>query len=101
MEILSGHLEIVVIFLGALLGSTKARLELDKDKKCIHQFFDIVLGLFIGTMCAYHFGTQYSVWMTGLIAVIGGATGALVVEVVLRMVPSFVKTALKLWVSKL
>jgi len=100
MEI-TQHVDVLVIFVGSFLGSVKASVEFDSDKKCLPRLLDIILGVFCGTALTFHFGNELSVWLSGLMALVAGASGAVVIEVALQMLPSMVKTAIKAWAKKL
>lgn len=95
MENLHTNLDLVVMFLGALIGSAKASVEFDKDKSCIPRAVDIILGIFCGVMLAHHFKNDGSVALSGLLALVGGVSGAVVVEVFMQMLPNIAKKAIK------
>lgn len=94
MELLD-HLDKVIITIGSFLGAVKASAEFKKDTHIINKLLDVCLGVFVGVVCSYHFGSQYSHWFMGLIALIGGASGALVIEVFLQLLPNTVRKFLK------
>ena len=100
MENLHANLDLVVMFLGALIGSAKASIEFDKDKTCVPRAVDIILGVFCGMMLARHFHNEGSVALSGLLALVGGVSGAVVVEVFMQMLPSIAKKAIKNVVEK-
>lgn len=89
----------LIIFAGAVIGSVKASIELDREKKCAARLLDIVLGVFCGATVAFHFHTQNSGAVSGLLALVGGVSGATIVEVVLQMLPGVVKKFIKAWVD--
>lgn len=91
MEIVAQNLDTVLIFIGAVLGATKASLEFDKDKHCAYRGLDVLLGVFVGILVAYHYGSQYSVWLMGLVALVGGVSGAMVIEVFMQMLPAIAR----------
>lgn len=94
------NIDLVVTFLGALIGSAKASVEFDKDKSCVPRAVDIVLGVFCGVMLARHFHNAESTALSGLLALVGGVSGAVVVEVFMQMLPSIAKKAIKNVVDK-
>lgn len=94
------NIDLVVTFLGALIGSAKASIEFDKDKNCVPRAVDIILGVFCGMMLASHFHNDGSVALSGLLAIVGGVSGAVVVEVFMQMLPSIAKKAIKNVVDK-
>ena len=100
METIFAHIDLVVIFLGALIGSFKASVEFDKDKRCVARAIDVFLGVFCGVMLARHFHNAESVALGGLLALVGGVSGAVVVEVFMQMLPGIAKKVIKNVVEK-
>lgn len=100
MNEISQHLDIFVVVVGAALGSFKASQEFDKDKPFCNCSIDVAIGIFVGLSMAFHFGAQFSLWLSGLLAVVGGASGAMVLEVLMQMLPSITRKIVKDWVSK-
>ena len=100
MENLHTNLDLVVMFVGALIGSAKASIEFDKGKTCVPRAVDIILGVFCGVMLARHFHNEGSVALSGLLALVGGVSGAVIVEVFMQMLPSIAKKAIKNIVDK-
>lgn len=96
---LSEHVSLIVVFIGAFLGSVKASVEFDKDKKFFARMVDVFLGVFCGMAIAYHFQNQGSVALSGLLALVGGAGGAMVLEVIMQMIPGITKRFVKNWVD--
>lgn len=93
------NIDDVVITLGATLGSFKASVEFDRDKTLWPRLIDILLGVFVGIAVAAHFGASFNTWLSGLLAVVGGASGAVVLEVLMQMLPSVTRKFIKDWVS--
>lgn len=100
MNEIAQHLDILVVVIGAALGSFKASQEFDKDKPVCNRSIDVAIGIFVGLSMAFHFGAQFSLWLSGLLAVVGGASGAMVLEVLMQMLPSITRKIVKDWVSK-
>ena len=100
MERMVENLDLIVMVIGAFIGSMKASIEFDKDKTCVPRAVDIILGVFCGVMLARHFHNEGSVALSGLLALVGGVSGAVVVEVFMQMLPSIAKKAIKNVVDK-
>ena len=100
METIYEHVDLTIIILGALIGSIKASVEFDKDKRCVARAIDMFLGVFCGVMLARHFHNAGSTALGGLLALVGGVSGAVVVEVFMQMLPSIAKKAIKNVVEK-
>lgn len=100
MEIIYEHVDLIIIVSGALIGSIKASVEFDKDKHCVASAIDIFLGVFCGVMLARHFHNAGSVALGGLLALVGGVSGAVVIEVFVQMLPSIAQKAIKNVVEK-
>lgn len=91
MNDLLQFVDVYVVVIGSLLGSFKASVELDKGKPFCPRCLDIAIGLFVGVAVAFHFGAMFSLWLNGLLAVVGGACGAMIVEVFLQVLPTLAK----------
>lgn len=89
-----------VIFICALIGSFKASVEFDKEKTCFARGVDVMIGLITGMAVVYHFASQLSLALSAMIAVVGGASGAMVLEVLMTMLPSLTKISVKAWLKK-
>lgn len=88
-------LECVVIATGAVVGSFKASTELDKNKSTCSRALDVVVGAFCGIMVAYHFHNEHSIALSGLLGLVGGVSGASIIEVVLQMAPGMARKFIK------
>ena len=99
MNELSQYVDVLVIAIGSLLGSVKASVEFDKDKPICSRMIDVALGVYIGVSVAFHFGASFSLWLNGLLSVVGGASGAMVLEVIMQMIPSVTRKFIKNWVN--
>lgn len=100
MNEIAQHLDIFVVVIGAALGSFKASQEFDKDKPFCNRSIDVAIGIFVGLSMAFHFGAEFSLWLSGLLAVVGGASGAMILEVLMQMLPGITRKIVKDWVSK-
>lgn len=100
MESIHANLDLIVMFLGALLGSVKASSEFDKGKHCITRAIDIILGVFCGVLLAKHFSNAGSTALSGLLALVGGVSGAMVVEVFMQMLPNIARKSIKSFIDK-
>lgn len=100
MESMVENFDLIVMVIGAFIGSMKASIEFDKDKTCFYRGLDVALGVFCGGLLAHHFHNEYSTALSGLLALIGGVSGAVVVEVFMQMLPSIAKKAIKNVVDK-
>ena len=99
MSELLKNIDVIFVIVGAGLGSFKASVEFDKAKPICNRSVDLALGLFIGIAVAFHFGATFSLWLNGLLAIVGGASGAMVIEVVMQMIPSVTKKVVKNWID--
>lgn len=99
MENLNVDLNLVVTLAGAVLGSIKASIELDKSKSCAYRFVDVLVGVYFGVTIAFHFHNANSIALTGLLSLIGGVSGGVVVDVLLQMLPSITRKFIKNWVD--
>ena len=66
----------------------------------IMSVISLILGVFCGVMLARHFHNAGSTALGGLLALVGGVSGAVVVEVFMQMLPSIAKKAIKNVVEK-
>lgn len=89
-----------VIFVCALIGSFKASVEFDKGKTCFTRSVDVMIGIICGMAVVYHFANNLSLALSALVAVVGGASGAMVLEVLMTMLPSLTKISIKGWLKK-
>ena len=99
MNELLKNIDVIFVVVGAWIGSFKASVEFDKTKPLCTRSVDLALGLFIGIAVAFHFGARFSLWLNGLLAVVGGASGAMVIEVIMQMIPSVTKKVVKNWID--
>lgn len=99
MDELLRYVEIYVVVIGSLLGSVKASVEFNKGKAFCARCLDVAVGVFIGVAIARHFGATFSLWLNGLLAVVGGASGAMVLEVIMQMIPSVTRKVVKNWID--
>lgn len=95
---LANH-EIYLISICSLLGSTKAIIELDRQKSFCYRSVDIILGLIAGILIAFHYSDNLSIWFRLGLAIIGGATGALLIETLLQMLPQILSKVIDKYLS--
>lgn len=92
---ISENSQLIIIGVGCFLGAFKASIEIDKDKNCLHRVINTLLGVFTGAALAMHFGVAHGAWLNGLVALIGGASGAMVIDTLLQMLPSITRKFVK------
>lgn len=95
MDYITGNLDVLIVVAGSFLGSIKANFEFEKTQHCLARALDIALGVFVGVSMAYHYGSTFSIWLEGLIALVGGVSGTMLVEVFMQVLPSLAKGAIK------
>lgn len=95
MGYITENLDIFIVIAGSILGSVKANFEFEKEQHCLARALDIALGIFVGVVLAYHYGSGFSIWLEGLIALVGGVSGTMIVEVFMQALPSIAKEAIK------
>lgn len=93
-------IEVWIIVLCATTGSIKASIEFDGDKQCIPRLVDVILGIICGVALVHHYTNQLSLGLRALVAVSGGACGALVLETILSLVPNVLKKVIHTWINK-
>lgn len=90
-----------LILLGALLGAIKASIELDKNKTWFPRAVDVLLGVFVGVNSANHFGNEMNIALCSLIALIASASGAVILEVFMQLLPNIARELLRKWIKRL
>lgn len=78
----------VVVVLGAIFGSVKTCMALHQDANLCDSILDIFIGVFCGILVGLHFSNELNVPVSGLIALVAGAAGAIILEVIVEMLPS-------------
>lgn len=99
MDYIVAHFDLVLVVLGSLLGSVKASWEFEKEQHCFARFLDISLGVFIGVTVAYNYGSEWSIWLEGLVALIGGVSGTMIVEVFMQLLPGILREAIQKFIK--
>lgn len=84
-----------IILVGALIGALKLSIETRCNKNCLSSFIDTLLGWFTGSLLGFHFGAENNIYISGLIALSGGAVGALAISSIIEIFPSIFKKVLK------
>ena len=100
MGITQVTVEFGLITLGALLGAFKGVMAYDQGKPFCSKWVDTVLGTYIGIVLAKHYASEWSMWYSAVLAVVAGASGAMVVDVVLRLIPAVAKDLIKAWAQR-
>lgn len=100
MEITQVTVELGLITLGALLGAFKGVAYYDADKQICARLLDVIVGTYVGVTLSYHYASQMSIWYTCVLAVLAGASGAMIVEVLLKLLPAIVKDLVKVWLTR-
>lgn len=100
MEITQNALEIGVLVVGALLGAFKGVSYYDMGKPLSVRLLDTCMGAYVGTTISYHYASELSIWYSGALALLAGASGAMVVEVLLKLLPAIVKDIVKVWLAR-
>ena len=81
MEITQQSIEFGLLILGALLGAFKGTT-----------YYDAII--------SYHYASQLSIWYACILSVVAGASGAMIVEVLLKLLPGIIKDLLKSWLER-
>lgn len=84
----------------AVLGAVKASIEFDANKPFIIKLLDMGIGVACGLAVVHHFANSLSIGLSCLAALIGGASGAMCLEVFMQMLPNIARTAIKNIVNK-
>lgn len=97
---LSMNYDLIAIVIGAFLGSVKANTEFSRGKSLSGRLLDLALGVFCGVALALHFANNQSATLSGGLALLGGVSGGVVVDVFTQMIPSIARKAIKNLVDK-
>lgn len=89
-----------LITLCSTIGSIKASIEFDNDKPYLQRFIDVLIGIISGIALVHHYANQLSLGLSALIAIVGGAGGALVLETFLSLLPAVSKQFIQKWIKK-
>lgn len=100
MGLTAENIDVIVCAAGAVMGSIKASLEFDRNKHWVPRLLDIALGVFCGVTLAWHFFNPAAPMLGGMLALVGGVSGAVVIEVFMQMLPNIAKKAIKNIVDK-
>lgn len=101
MEITQDAVEFSVLVLGALLGAFKGVMAYGKNKSLCGKCIDAAVGAYVGIILAKHYASEWNLWYAGVLSLIAGASGAMIVDVFLRLIPSLVKDLAKSWAQRL
>lgn len=92
--------EVFAIVSGATIGAFKLLSETKRDKSVITIIVNFFIGLFVGISLGLHFSGNTGVLLAGLIALVGGAVGALAIDAVIEMFPNLFKKILSKYIGK-
>lgn len=100
MEITQNVIEFSVLVVGAALGAFKGVMAYGKDKSFYGKVIDVAVGAYVGIMLAKHYASEWNIWYASVLSLIAGASGAMIVDVILRLVPSLAKDIIKTWAQR-
>lgn len=100
MEITQNVLEFGLLVLGALLGAFKGVTYYDAGKSVMIRLLDTCVGAYVGVTLSYHYASELSIWYAGALSVLAGASGAMIVEVLLKLLPAIIKDLIKVWLAR-
>lgn len=100
MEITQQSIEFGLLILGALLGAFKGTTYYDAGKSIAVRLLDACVGTYVGVIISYHYASQLSIWYACILSVVAGASGAMIVEVLLKLLPGIIKDLLKSWLER-
>lgn len=94
-------LNIIVIVVGALLGSIKANFN-DKEQKtnCV-RLINIVIGVFCGISVALHYEVNLATWLVGLVALTASMLSVSVLDTLYLATPTVTKLIIKVYTTGL
>lgn len=81
----------LIIIIGSFLGSIKTSSIINNEGSYKDKLLDICLGMFCGVMAGHNFSNELNGYLTGLIALLGGISGAIIIEVVIELLPKATK----------
>lgn len=100
MEITQQSIEFGLLILGALLGAFKGTAYYDAGKNIAVRLLDACVGSYVGVIISYQYASQLSIWYACILSVVAGASGAMIVEVLLKLLPGIIKDLLKVWLER-
>lgn len=100
MEITQKVIEFSVLIIGAVLGAFKGVMVYSKGKPFCGKAIDTAVGAYVGIMLAKHYASEWNIWYASVLSLIAGASGAMIVDVILRLVPSLAKELIKAWAQR-
>ena len=100
MEITRDVVELSVLIIGALLGASKGVMTYEQDKPFCSKCIDAGVGAYVGIVLAKYYASEWNIWYAAVLAVVAGASGAMVVDVALRLIPSMAKDLMKAWAQR-
>lgn len=103
MELLS-NLDVVItdviIIVGSFLGSIKTVSTVKTEEHICSRWLDTLLGAFCGIMLGYYFKTDMNIYISGLIALLGGISGSLIIAVIIELIPRATKEVINSYIKK-
>lgn len=90
-----------VLLLCSFVGSMKAGMAVGVGKSYTVRVVDVLTGVICGMAVVHHFTNDFSIGLRAMVAVTGGASGAMIVEVFLQVLPALLKDIITKWIKKL
>lgn len=91
--------ELFSIVSGAIIGAFKLLSETKRDKSVTTVIVNFFIGLFVGITLGLHYSNTDAL-LAGLIALVGGAVGALAIDSIIQMFPNLFKKLLNKYLGK-
>lgn len=99
MNVQEINLSDTLIIIGSIIGSIKTVITINNGNFC-SKWLDIFLGIFVGIVTGYHFSTEYNLYLTGLISLVAGASGAILLKTIIEILPTTFKSYIEKKVNK-
>lgn len=81
----------------SIIGSLKSSIEFDADKTCFVRWVDVLIGCICGMALVHHYASHLSIGLSALVAVVGGASGALALDAFLSILPTMIRNVVRRW----
>lgn len=92
--------ELFSVISGAIIGAFKLLSETKRDKSTTTVIVNFFIGLFVGITLGLHYSSNTGALLAGLIALVGGAVGALAIDSIIQMFPNLFKRILNKYLGK-